>query len=271
MKAFRRMDSTVNHVFQIGAFVFSVESNYPRGMRNWLILSTLVLAGCSTTNPERVTQEPDAPLVEDKYRLQGDREAFDKLRADVPPEARERNDELAFMLQWMGETRMPPAQVREKFNKAVSKSRSTLQKDLSKSREEFVRSERMERDDMTKDLEKRRKSFMAGKPDREKTKAFFEEQDRLRKDFHSGQREKRDAFEADQRDRRKNFDDYIREKTLEFNQEHRAYSKRYDDWQKELRDKKKREDEERKRKAADPTAGFENIDQKPSTPLGTEE
>lgn len=271
MKTLRRVDSTVNHVFQFGAFVFSMESNYPRGMRNWILLSTFALAACSTSGPDRITQEPDAPLVEDKYRLQGDREALDKLRSDIPEERKRENDDLAFMLQWMGETKMPPGQVREKFNKAVSKSRSDLQKDLGKRREDFVRNERRDRDEKMRELDERRKSFQAGKPDREKSREFYAEQDRQRKDFHAGQRERRDTFEADIRDRRKNFDDYVREKTQEFNQEHRAYTKRFDDWKKENREKQKLEDEARAKKARDAEAGFEKIDQKPATPLGTEE
>ena len=233
MKAFRRMDSTMNHVFHFGAFVFLIESNYPRGMRIWVVLLIFVLGGCGTTGSAPSASAVDEPLVESQYRLKADREAFEELRGQIDPGKKEENDELAFMLQWMAEPRIPPADVRRKFDQAVSRSRNRFQKDERKSREEFVRRERKDREDFNREQDSRRKAFNSGKPDRDKSREFYAELDRQRKEFNSSQREKRDTFEELQRDRRKNFDSYIREKTSEFTQEHRAYGRRYEDWVKE--------------------------------------
>lgn len=193
-----------------------------------------LLSSCSSTvdkgeSPSKV----DAPLVEDKYRLLKDREAFEEIRKQVPADKKIENDELAFILQWMNEEKRPPSEVREKFNTAARKKRDLFQKDMKKIREAYVKQERKDREAFTKEQAKVRKDFVGNKPSREERKEFFDELDSKRKDFHTQQREKRDEFEADMRDKRKNFEDYMHEMTAQFNQEHRAYSKRYEEAKKQ--------------------------------------
>jgi hypothetical protein len=235
----------------------------------FLLLPLLLcsLAACASNTESTV----DAPLVEGKYKLSADREALQEIREQIPEDKRQENDEIAYSLQWMGEVKRPPGEVREKFNSGVSKKRALFQKDMQTRRETFVKKERKDREEFQRELETSRKAFSSKKPGSEERKRFYDEHDTKRKDFYSSQRERRDAFEADIRDRRKNFDDYIREKTAEFNQEHRAYSKRFDDMKKLNELKKKKAAEEARAKAKDIENEYREIDKKPSQPLGTEE
>lgn len=231
-----------------------------------LLLSGL-MAACASSRESNVND----PLVEDKYRLSADRAALQDVRDQIPEYKRQENDEAAFALQWMGEVKRSPSEVREKFNSGVSKKRSLFQKDMQARREAFVKKERTDREVFQKELESARKDFSRKKVNADERKAFFDQHDQKRKDFYTAQREARDAFEADVRDRRKNFDDYIREKTSEFNQEHRAYTKRYDDLKKSTEKQKKADAEAARAKAKDIESEYRKIDQKPAQPLGTEE
>lgn len=203
-----------------------------------LVGMTLVLGACASTNESKV----DAPLVEDKYKLSVDRAAYEKLREEIPAEKRRENDEVAFVMQWMGEVKRPPGEVREKFNSALSKKRNLFQKDMEKRREAFVKKERKDREDFQREQTRQRENFVSMKRKPEERKEFFDDLDLRRKDFNAAQREFRDEFEAEIRDRRKNFEDYTREKTNEFNQEHRVYTKRYEDFRKEQEALKKKRD-----------------------------
>lgn len=227
----------------------------------------LGLAACASKGPDTV----DQPIVEEKYRLSADRKALEDIRAQVPEDKRRENDEIAFILQWMGEVKKSPGEIREKFNSAVSKKRSEFQKDMEKRRETYVKDERKNRDAFQKEQEAQRADFKKRKSNSDERKAFFDDIESKRRDFYTDQREKRDAFESDMRDRRRNFDDYVREKTSEFNQEHRAYSKRYDDYKKDLELKKKKEEESRRDAKKNADSEFKEMDGKASRPLGTDE
>lgn len=234
-------------------------------------LGLVALMGCRSQTPVEESSKVDQPLVEDKYKLTQDRKAFEEIRSQVPPEKRQENDEIGFLMQWMGEVKKTPSEIREKFNATVTKKRGVFQKDMEKKRETFVKKERKDREDFTREMEKTRNDFGRRKAKADERKEFFEGIDQKRRDFYADQREKRDEFEGDMRDQRRNFDDYIREKTNEFNQEHRAYVKRYDDWQKEQREKKKKQEEERKNQGKSLEGEFSEIRKKPPQTLGTEE
>jgi len=204
-----------------------------------LPLMILAFSSCSELSRHSDAPNENPPLVEDKYRLSADREAFAKLREEIPEEKKKENDEIAFVQQMMAELRHRPSEVREKFNTALRKKRESFNKDMKKHREDFTKAEKTERDKMVKDLEVERKEFMRRKVTADQRKDFFQENEAHRKDFYSSQREKREEFEAEIRNQRKNFEDYAREKNNDFNQEHRAYSKRYDEMKKEEENKKK--------------------------------
>lgn len=201
------------------------------------LLFVLMVCACQQTSSQP-NVEPDktsgskvnAPLVDEKYSIKEDREQFEELRKNVPPDQRRQNDELATMESFFADIKKSASDVRSRFQKLTSKKRDLFNKDMTKKRETFVKNERKNREDFVKKIEKERQTYSADKKQtREQRKEFFDQHDLKRKDFFSAQKEKRDEFEADMRDARKNFEDYIKEKTDTFNQEHKAFIKRQEE------------------------------------------
>lgn len=185
-----------------------------RALTLWLLLSGL-LAGCATGLENGF--DADQPLVQSEYKLKQDRKAFEELRKEVPPNKKEENDELAFLEQLFLNPLKNPSEIREQFNKGLRKKRDSLSQDLQRSRENFVKIERKERDSFSRKTQEKREQFKLQKPDRERTKEFYDELDLERKDFNAAQKDKRDLFEAQTQEARKNFDDYSKEKQTDFN------------------------------------------------------
>lgn len=184
-------------------------------MTKLLLILFGLLSGCALSS--KVDSNEDRPLVESSYLLKQDREAFEKLRTEVPAEKKDENDELAFLDQLFADPLKKPADIRDRFNRLLTQKRNLFQKDLKKKREDFVKQERKDRDQFVKELAKEREEFKQKKVDKDKTKDFFNELDLKRKDFFADQKEKRDIFEAQVRDDRKNFADYTKEKQFDFN------------------------------------------------------
>lgn len=184
-------------------------------MINVLLIFAGLLSGCAMNSSNESTA--DRPLVESNYRLQQDREAFEKLRSEIPPETRVENDELALMDQMFSNPLKNPSDIRNQFNRALNQKKDQFQKDLKKKREAYVKQEKKDREDFVKQLTQERENFKKQKVSKEKTKEFFDEHDLKRKDFFSSQKEKRELFEAQIRDDRKNFADYTKEKQTDFN------------------------------------------------------
>lgn len=166
-------------------------------------------------------------LVDPKYSISQDRSELDQLRNSVPTEKKRINDEKALFAEWMGSVKMPPADVREKFDNLMRKKRETFNSDLTKIRDNFSKSEKKNRDDFLKDLEQQRVEFSRRKRERDERNDFFNELDDKRKNFFSEQREKRDEFESEIRDQRKNFEDYLKERSLFLNSELKVYTERW--------------------------------------------
>ena len=199
------------------------------------LIVTFFLLATACANPTEKPSQVDKPLVESQYRLQEDRKAFEELRAQIPKDTQQENDEVAFMDKLFENPLKNPSDIRAQFSKALSKRRERFQKDMQKLRELFVRKERKDREQTTKNFEKERKEFKLRKSDRDQTKDFFAALDQKRKDFYTDQKEKRDEFEAQMRDDRNNFEDYARDKQNEFN----AKLKDFTEKQKELKKEKK--------------------------------
>lgn len=173
------------------------------------------------------TNDPDRPLVDDKYSLADDRKVLQDLRTQVPEQKQRENDELALILKLTETVDRPPSDIRNKFDQMVRKRRETFDRDIQKERDQFTKVERRERDLFLKEQQKKRDDYNKEKHTREEKNEFYKEADEKRSQFFADSREKRDDFEADIRERRKNFEDYIREKNNSFNQEMRSYSERY--------------------------------------------
>jgi hypothetical protein len=165
----------------------------------------------------RGSSPEDRPLVQSNYLLKQDREAFDKLRSEIPTDIKDENDELALLDQMFSNPQRRPTDIRSHFNRLLTQKRNQFQKDLKKKREEFVKIERKDRDVFVKQLAQERESFKQKKANKEKTKQFYDELDLKRKDFFSEQKEKREIFEAQVRDDRKNYADYSKAIQLDFN------------------------------------------------------
>ena len=201
------------------------------------VLFVLMFCACqqAISQPNVESSSPtatkvNAPLVDEKYSIKEDREKFEELRKNIPPEQQRQNDELAAMESFFSDSKKNPTDVRARFQKIISKKRDLFNKDMTKQRESYVKNERKMREDFVKSLEKERQAYVSDKKQsREQRKEFFDQLDLKRKDFFSSQKEKRDEFEANARDARKNFEDYIKEKTDTFNQEHKAFVKKHEE------------------------------------------
>jgi hypothetical protein len=205
-------------------------------MKPWKIIFVCVfISGCqSRETADNKYEKSNTPsgLVDSKYSLSSDRQAFDDIRSSVPEQKKRENDELAFVLNLLSEVKLPPSEIRSKFDSVVRKKREVFDKDARKEREEFNKQERQKRDDFLKNQDLARKEFNAVKHSKDERDRFFASNDEARKTYFANQREKRDDFESSMRERRKNFDDYIRERQNYFNQELRSYSKKYEDLKK---------------------------------------
>lgn len=201
-----------------------------------VLFLAVILSACSSSNDRSDNTyrraSDDRPLVDEKYSLSADRQAFDEMRAQVPADRRRQNDEMAFILGLMSEVKKSPSDIRSQFDQVLRKKRQQFDKDINKEREIFTKEERRKREAFLKSQQEERTSFNREKHDRETKNQFYKTLDERRSEFFSVERDRRADFEADVRERRKNFEDYAREKQNEFNQELRSYSKRYEEYKK---------------------------------------
>jgi hypothetical protein len=193
-------------------------------IRNEVLVLIIFFAAASFSQGS--DSKSEQPLVEKDYRLVEDRKEFEGLRSEIPIEKQIENDELSYLDGLMSDPLKDPNQIREKFNKLLSKKRSNFSKDMQKKRESYVRQERKMRDSFARDLESQRSDFKKRKSSRDESREFFELLDQKRKDFNAEQKEKRDAFEEKMRDDRKNFEDYARDKQSDFNSRIREFSQK---------------------------------------------
>ena len=252
------------------------------GLSRWgfvfvLLASTLIVpvqfaaAAEPSADPSLSSGDGDThnkALVDDKYSLKADREAFDKLRKDIPADVRKENDEKAFMDGLLtSDFSRTPSEVRSKFSSIIGKKRELFQKDMTKQRETFSNDQRKAREEYSKNAAEKRKEFAKAKTTSDERTEFFKNLEAQRKNFYEAQNEKRNEFEANARDKRKDFDDYIRSKTDEFNQLHRDYTKRYEENKKAVADQKKAALEKSKNLQKSVDQEYEEIRKKPATPL----
>jgi hypothetical protein len=199
---------------------------------------SLVIVACSSQETKSANTYRDSsderPIVDPKYSLTKDREDMAAMRADVPEERKQNNDELAFTLSLLTDVTKEPSSIRQKFDSALRKKRDLFNKDMTKEREKFTKDERKKRETFLKSQSDSRQVFQRAKHTKEERTEFFNEQDSMRKEFFADLREKRNDYESDTRERRKNFEDYAREKSNEFNQEYRAFVKRREEWKKSM-------------------------------------
>lgn len=256
---------SLSRLFAVTVSSFQETNRQKSGNCLIVLLLTLIFLSASFATAEEPT------LVDEKYSLKADREAFEALRKDIPPERQKENDEKAFMDQMMSDLSKNPSDVRSKFSSIINKKREMFNKDMTKEREKFSKEQTKAREAFSKEQAAQRKDFSKRKSNSDERKEFFDDLEGKRKDFYADQKEKRDEFEANTRDKRKNFDDYIRSKTDEFNQLHRDYSKRYDENKKAQGDLKKQAEEKRKQQQKNLDQEYDAIKKQTPTILAPQE
>lgn len=215
--------------------------------------------------------ESNPVLVDEKYSLKKDREAFEQLRKEIPANVRAENDEKALMDNLMSDLNVPPSEVRSRFSSLLSKKRDTFQKDMTKKREEFSGTLTKEREAFSEDQSQKRKVLSGRKMTSEEKSSAYEQLENRRKDFYSRQQERRDEFEDQVREQRKNFEDYVKSKQDEFNQRHTDYTVRYQENIKNMADVKKQKAEAAKKMQQSLDQEYEGVQKKTAVPLYVEE
>lgn len=190
-----------------------------------------------------------------------DQRKIEELRKNIPPEVRRENDALREILNLLGEVRHPPQQHRNRFNRTMRNMRQAHQREMRRERDQFNQEERQSRDRFLADLRKEREDFSKKRDVEERERNhFFKDQDRRRNEYFANERDKRNIFESDQRERERDFDAVYREKTNEFNREYNIYVQRYNEMQAELREKRRREAEERRNPRPSSSQDYEPLE-----------
>lgn len=214
----------------------------------------LGLSGCGTSGGGGSSEV--RPSLDEEISLKADRSSLDELRKDIPPEKQVENDEKALLLELMGQLKMHPSEVRTKWGDLVRKKREAHRKNVQKWRDEFNKNETKARNEFLEKAKSERDGFRKQKVDRDRTRDFYAEQDRVRRDFFADERDKRKDFESQVTAQSKEFDSYMRERDKEFNEQHRLYSKQWADREKEKREAEqlKRQQQQQQKKPVPPGA-----------------
>lgn len=210
----------------------SVGKNFPFVLT--LALPLVFTLGCGLISKDEKSQEAESVVEQltTEVSVKADREYLAEERQNIPDEIKTSNDELAYDLEQMAVVKDDPNRIRSKFQSKVRKIRDRFRKKTRKLREDFRRDERKTREAFLKSLKKEREEFKQDKPDRERSKEFFAEQDLKRKDFFANQKEKRSEFEEEMRAQSRDFNDSMRERVRQFNDQLRIYTRRYQEQKK---------------------------------------
>lgn len=203
------------------------------------LLMVLFYLGCTTKNrPSDMTGE----LTQDsevETSLSSDQKEIEKLRANIPEDIKRSNDSLKEIIELMGELKVHPSKVREKFDKKHRDRRNDFQKDFRKTRENFNKDERKKRDAFLANQKKERDSAKKSDMTREQNVEFYAEIDRKRRDFFAEQNEIRRTFDSEQKEKSQDFYEELNQQRKEFNEEWKSYNQRWQEWQKNERDRKR--------------------------------
>ncbi len=188
-----------------------------------------VLSGCKSSPPPN---EP-APSVQVREQLQeeislkADRESLETLRKEIPEQKRQANDELALILQLMGEVKLHPSEVASRFQAATQKRRAAFRAKANRLREDFRKTEARRKSDFLRAQKQERENFKDSSSDRQEISRFHADQSRKSQDFFADERDRRKDFESEIATQSKDFDFYMREKQKEFQEQHRIYTQRF--------------------------------------------
>lgn len=201
----------------------------------FLLLGLLQQAGCKSSSG------PDDPapsvqvreVLEPEVSLKADREALEKLRAEVPEQKRQTNDELALVLQLMGQVKLKPSEVQARIQQTSQKQRTEFRNKVNKLRADFREAESLRKRNFLEEQKQTREKFKSRSASNKRTREFYDQQDRARQDFFAEERDRRKDFESEITTQSQDFDAYMREKMRELGEQQRLYSKRYYEAQRE--------------------------------------
>ncbi len=213
-------------------------------MKTWTCLLTVSflstsLLSCSHPDAGRGAK---AEEVDQEVSLKKDREELADLRKDIPEEIKKSNDRLAEVLKRWKQVKMPPEDLRSKFDDEVRKSRNEMEKKWKRKREDFDRAIADKRRLFQEKQKDERESFYSSKPKSEARTRFSSDQSLERDRFNSDLRDERDQFEDIIKQQRKDFEDDMANRRTEFRQEYPEYQKIY----KEMKDAEEKTKEESK-------------------------
>ncbi len=197
------------------------------------ILQTMVLAfasmffsSCVTTRTVPDEKPVSLPTAEE-ISLKKDRSDLDQIRADIPEEVRQQNDEWALILKDMDGVKSP-YEARSRYYDKVRRHRERFNEDMRRVREDFNKSEQRQRKAFLDILEAERKTYEKSKHNSDDRKAFFDDHSDRRKIFFENQQDKRKDFESSVTEKRKDFEDYMKDKQKQFDDAIREYTKNFD-------------------------------------------
>lgn len=212
----------------------SVGKNFPPC---FLSLGLAFFTGCKSG------PGPEAPLpsvqvrdqLEAEVSLKADREELSKIRHEIPAQKQKTNDELALMLQLMGEVKLKPSEVSSRFQNQLQKRRSEFREKVSRLRADYRVQEAQRKEDFLKKQKEERDSQKTSFLKKEARARFYSDHEKRAQDFFANERNRRRDFESEIETQSKDFDSYMKEKQKEFFEQHRLYSKRFSDVEKETR------------------------------------
>jgi len=198
----------------------------------------LILVGCQTAKGPEEAAPSDQVRSElsQEISLKADREELAELRKEIPEEKKQANDELAVLLNLMGEVKLKPSDVQGRVQEIMRERRGEFRKKVTKLRENFRKEEAKRKEKFLKEQKAAREDFKPDKGDRDKTKEFYSGQDERRREFFANEADRRKDFESEIKTQSADFDSYMREKQREFSEQARLYSKRYYELEKEKRE-----------------------------------
>ena len=187
------------------------------------------MTGCKSS-PVPSDPAPSVQVRNDlspEISLKADREALAELRKEIPEQKRQANDELALVLQLMGEVKLKPSDVQSRFQLTVQKQRTEFRNKVAGLREAFRAAESERKEDFLSEQKAEREKFKSKKAASKIVREFYAAQDRERQAFFANERDRRKDFESEVATQSQDFDSYMREKQKEFAEQQRLYSARF--------------------------------------------
>lgn len=194
----------------------------------WLLIVVTFLVGCAhSSDPMAKDRQGVRDALSQEISLKADRSKLAELRKQIPQSKKDENDELALYLNWMGQVKENPNDIRQKFQDLVERKRTKFRQKVEELRKNYHQEEEQRRDGFLQKQQEARSEFKGSKHTSKESHRFFHKLDQARLNFFSKERDRRKAFEAEIYDETKDFNSYMRQRIKEFDEQMHLYSQRY--------------------------------------------